>query len=70
MHLVGSLFDVFRLPRIELNEVKDCLELNMFCRNALILHDLLAQLIDNAFVIVILFSMQCARKWVIAGVKN
>jgi hypothetical protein len=42
MHLAGSLFDVFRLPRIELNEVKDCLELNAFFENALISHDLLA----------------------------
>jgi len=30
MHLVGSLFDVFRLQRIELNEAKDCLKLNAF----------------------------------------
>jgi hypothetical protein len=28
MNLAGSLFDMFRLQRIELNEVKDCLELN------------------------------------------
>jgi hypothetical protein len=39
MHLAGSLFDVFRLQRIELNEGKDCLELNAFFKNALILHE-------------------------------
>ena len=39
MHLAGSLFDVFRLQRIELNDVKDCLELNTFFKNALILHE-------------------------------
>jgi hypothetical protein len=33
MHLAGSLFDVFRLQRIELNEGKDCSELNAFLKN-------------------------------------
>ena len=40
MHLVGSLFDVFRLQRIELNERKDCSELTAFLKNALILNGL------------------------------
>jgi len=30
MHLAGSLFDVFRLQRIELNEAKGRSELNAF----------------------------------------
>ena len=38
MNLAGSLFEMFRLLRIELNDVKDCLELNAFLGNALILH--------------------------------
>ena len=42
MNLAGSLFDVFRLQRIELNEAKGCSELNAFLKNALILHGLLA----------------------------
>ena len=42
MNLAGSLFDVFRLLRIELNEVKDCSELNAFLKNALIAHEILA----------------------------
>ena len=40
MNLAGSLFDVFRLQRIELNEVKDCLELNAFLESALISHEI------------------------------
>ena len=40
MNLAGSLFDVFRLQRIELNEVKGCLELNAFLENAFILHEM------------------------------
>ena len=39
MNLAGSLFDMFRLQRIELNEVKGCLELNAFLKNALISHN-------------------------------
>jgi hypothetical protein len=42
MNLAGSLFEMFRLQRIELNEVKDCLELNAFLGNALILHEIVA----------------------------
>ena len=42
MNLAGSLFDMFRLQRIELNEVKDCLELNACLKSALILHDVFA----------------------------
>ena len=40
MNLAGSLFDVFRLQRIELNEAKDCLELNAFLKSAVKLHEL------------------------------
>ena len=40
MNLAGSLFEMFRLLRIELNEAKDCLELNAFFQNALILHEI------------------------------
>ena len=42
MNLAGSLLDVFGLQRIELNEVKGCLELNAFSENALILHGVVA----------------------------
>jgi len=42
MNLAGSLFDVFRLLRIELNETKDCSELNAFLKNALILLGIVA----------------------------
>jgi hypothetical protein len=42
MNLAGSLFDVFRLLRIELNEGKDCSELNAFLKNALKLHGIAA----------------------------
>jgi hypothetical protein len=40
MHLAGSLFIMFRLQRIELNEVKGCLELATYFKNAIILHEL------------------------------
>ena len=40
MNLAGSLFEMFRLLRIELNEAKDCLELNAFLQITLILHGL------------------------------
>jgi hypothetical protein len=45
MNLAGSLFEMFRLLRIELNEVKDCLELNAFLGNALILHEIALNLL-------------------------
>jgi hypothetical protein len=41
MYLAGSLFDVFRLQRIELDEVKGCLELATYFKNALIKHEIL-----------------------------
>ena len=46
MNLAGSLFDVFRLQRIELNERKGCLELTAFLQFALILCEILAQIVD------------------------
>ena len=39
-YLAGSLFEMFRLPRVLLNEVVGCGDLAVFLRNGLILHDL------------------------------
>jgi hypothetical protein len=36
MYLAGSLFEMFRLERIWLNDAKGCLELAAFFENALI----------------------------------
>jgi hypothetical protein len=40
MNLAGSLFEMFRLQRIELNEVKGCLEFDTFLEIVLILHEI------------------------------
>lgn len=42
-----SLFEMFRLQRIELNEAKGCRDLAAFLENALILQGMVAQTIDT-----------------------
>ena len=50
-YLAGSLFDVFRLQRVSLNEVKGCGKLAAFLKNVLILHGIVAQPVDTALFI-------------------
>ena len=52
-----SLFDMFRLQRIDLNEVKGCGELAAFSEKGQILQELATQVIDYVLFISNLFSV-------------